>query len=176
MSDGPARLLLLRHAKSSWDDPDVADIDRPLNRRGRQDAAAVGKRLEASSLRPDLALVSSSRRTRETWELLRRAFDAPVPTRVSGDLYHAGPTALLQALREAPPEARHLLLLGHNPGIGQLAHWLGGGAGVRSAGARFLKFPTAALAIYRRLAKDWTSLDPDGVALDRFVDARTLGG
>ena len=116
------RLILVRHAKSSWDDPSLPDIERPLAKRGRRGAALVGAWLAREGYRPDAAFVSSSRRTRETWDVLADAL-GPVPARNLPDLYEAGAETMLAVLRAAP-DVRCLLMLGHQPGIGAFARQL----------------------------------------------------
>ena len=171
---GQKRLLLLRHAKSSWNHPGLADFDRPLNGRGRRAADAVGRFLAAQDLAPDRVVLSSSRRTRETWAAVRRHLD-PAPTATGSDaLYHGGPSALLQALRGSPESARTVLLLGHNPGLGALAHALAGGEVPGGAGSRFLKFPTAGLAVFAVADRNWAGIGIGDMSIRRFVDARSL--
>ncbi len=170
------RLLLLRHAKSSWGDPSVADVDRPLNRRGREAAGAVGAYLAAERLVPDYAAVSISRRTRETWSLLSREIAYPPEAAFVETLYHADSPAMLRMVQESPDDARCVLLLGHNPGMSALAFSLAGGSGVRSSGARFLKFPTAALAVFSVSTPRWAEFRPGDAKIERFVDARSLTG
>ncbi|MEO0361669.1 MAG: histidine phosphatase family protein, partial [Pseudomonadota bacterium] len=114
------RLLIMRHAKSDWGGHGLADHDRPLNRRGRLAAALMGAFLREDGLRPDLALVSSALRTRETWELM--GLDAPTETLAV--LYHAAPDAIFAAARRAPDDARTVLILGHQPGLQAAANAL----------------------------------------------------
>ncbi len=127
----PARsLLLLRHAKATITDPgpnaDQHDHARDLAERGRHDASAMGRILRRLALHPDLALVSSARRTVRTWELLGR-FDDPQPTlTISDQLYLAEPFDLLAILRRTPDTVGTLMLIGHNPGMHQLALQLAG--------------------------------------------------
>ena len=110
----------MRHAKSSWAEEGQRDHDRPLNARGRRDAAALGAWLTETGRIPDAALVSTARRTQETWALL--GFDA-TPMTLRADLYHAAPEAMLAALRGAP-DVETVLMLGHQPGIGAAARML----------------------------------------------------
>ena len=168
------RLLLLRHAKSSWSQPMLPDIDRPLNGRGRLAAAAVGAFLSESGLVPDHAVVSTSRRTRETWKRACREIPSPPPAVYTEALYHAGPAEMLQLIRRSPVDAQSVLLLGHNPGMGTLAQLLAGGGGFMSSGSRFLKFPTAGLAVFSVASPDWESFRGEHATMVRFVDARSL--
>lgn len=147
MGEAMRRLVLMRHAKSSWDDPDMDDRDRPLSPRGRLAAVLMGAWLAEVGLVPDAALISDSRRTVETWERLRHGggFEAPVEARAA--LYMADPDAQLAALRSAPEGARVLLMLGHEPGTGAFLRRLADGtegAGCRRA---YEKFPTGSIAV-----------------------------
>ncbi|WP_187972217.1 SixA phosphatase family protein [Aquibium microcysteis] len=166
-------LLLLRHAKSSRDDPSLADFDRPLSARGRRDAPGMGALADARGWRPDHVIASSARRTRETWDLARPAL-GNVATRYDETLYDASATAILAAIRAAPPGARRLLVIGHNPGLEDLAAIL---ASDRSdAGALALlreKFPTGALARFV-VEAEWRNLAGGGARLTDFVRPRDL--
>ena len=112
------KLILMRHAKSGWDDPTLDDHDRPLNQRGRLAATLMGAFLRDAGLVPDVALVSSAARTRETWS--RLAIDCPATFR--DDLYLAGPHAIIGAVQEAQSHAGTVLLLGHQPGMEDAAN------------------------------------------------------
>jgi len=147
------RLILTRHAKSSWDDPMMDDHDRPLNQRGRKSAAAIGLWLAENGYVPDQALVSSAQRTRETWELMAEAFDAQPALTVRKDLYHAEPEAMLAALREA--DARVVVMVGHNPGTAYFAQAV---VSSMPADARFSRYPTGATAIIDFPEDDWGSV------------------
>ena len=137
-------LLVLRHAKAARE-PGVNDHERPLKGRGRRNATAAGRWLVAMSLAPDRVVCSSSRRTRETWELVSAALGAAAPDQegVSVDrrVYDAGSRDLLDIVREQPDEAGTVLTVGHNPASHQLA--------VDLTGRSDLPFPTSALAVIR---------------------------
>lgn len=109
------RLILMRHAKSDWGAANLRDHERPLNPRGRRDAAAMGDWLRRQGYLPDQVLCSTATRTRETLDLLALA----APVRFEPALYHASPEAMLAALRQASGGC--VLMLGHNPGIAGLA-------------------------------------------------------
>lgn len=112
------KLILMRHAKSGWDDPTLDDHDRPLNQRGRLAATLMGAYLTDAGLTPDGAVVSSAARTQETWA--RLALDRPAD--VKPDLYLAGPIAIISAVQAADNEAGTLLVLGHQPGMEDAAN------------------------------------------------------
>ncbi len=121
--DGGRRLVLLRHAKSDW--PDVADHDRPLAKRGRRDAPAVGRWLGQSGYAPDAVICSTALRARETWELASAGLQTAVPgaapaVRYESRVYEATVLGLLMLVREFPPQWRTALLVGHNPGMAEL--------------------------------------------------------
>jgi phosphohistidine phosphatase len=172
------RLLLLRHAKSSWKDGALEDHERPLNRRGRAAATAMGRYLRAEGLLPDLALVSSARRTQESWtRLTAESAEPPPPARILRGLYLAPPGAILAQLRRAPSAARTLLMLGHNPGLEGLARLLAGPGSADEAQQDMLeKFPTGALALFDCAIDAWDALGAGGARLRRFVTPRALTG
>ncbi|MER8848125.1 MULTISPECIES: SixA phosphatase family protein [Mesorhizobium] len=152
------QLLLLRHAKSSWDDPDLDDFDRPLAERGLKAARLIGRELAARDWLPDQVLVSPALRTRDTWRLV--AAELPVHPRVAfaEALYDAAAADILSQLRKADPSSGCLLVLGHNPGLEELAKRLAGSGSEAKARKRLeKKFPTAALARFV-LEDDWSGL------------------
>ena len=164
------RLLLLRHAKSSWDDPSLADHERPLARRGHRAAESMAEHLRSSVQHPDLVLCSSALRTRETLDRMSKAFgDAEVV--VDDDLYGATGDLLLERLRGVADRFETVAIIGHNPGVHDLAIVLAGsGAGL---GRMRAKFPTGALAV---LAFDgpWRELAPGDGRLEAFVTPKDL--
>lgn len=170
------RLILLRHAKSDWAASGQRDIDRALAERGRRAAPLMGQYLARQALRPDKALVSSARRTRETWELIAPAFDVAPPVVYDSRLYEASPKTLIEVVREAPDSAHTLLLVGHNPGIQQLAELLIATGDIRTRQSLLEKFPTAALAIIEFAVDRWRDVEAHTGRLDRFVTPRALDG
>lgn len=162
-------LILMRHAKSSWADRGQADFDRPLNGRGRRAAAAIGDWLVAGGHVPDIALVSAAARTRETWARLGIGF-ADVPASFRAEIYHAGPETLLRALRTAP-DARRILLLGHQPGIGEAALRLLADPPDDPA---YLRYPTTATAVITFEAATWSEVHWGDGRLDAFVTPAAL--
>ncbi len=118
-------LILLRHAKSDWSGS-APDIDRPLAARGRAEAPLAGRWLANHADRIDLAIVSPAKRARETWELVSAQL-APVPSAQFDDrVYAASADRLLDVVRDVPDNVRTVLLVGHNPGMEQLASLLAG--------------------------------------------------
>jgi phosphohistidine phosphatase len=162
------RLYLLRHAKSSWEDPALADFERPLAPRGRKAAKVLAGYVEREGIRPELVLCSPARRARETLERLSRALGEPAVT-YDERLYGASETELLTRLREVPGSYGSVLLVGHNPGTAQLLALLAGGGLPLPA-----EVPTGALASLS-LDASWPELEPGAASLDAFVVPRELG-
>lgn len=162
-------LLLLRHAKSDWDDPTLSDHDRPLAARGRLAAPKMARHIARTSVLPDLVLCSTAVRARQTLDLVRPALPAG-PRLYEPELYtfEAGP--LLARLQQCPPEAKTVMLVGHNPALEDLALRLCSSQreGKKDHPLHRLrhKFPTAALATVA-LPCGWAELS-DGVG--RLLD------
>jgi phosphohistidine phosphatase len=170
------RLMLLRHAKSDWSRPGVADHERPLNARGRKAAPKVGVYMARHALVPDLVVDSTATRVRETLDLVLPAFKRAPKVTHDARVYEAEAGALLDVLRETPRGVKSLLLVGHNPGLAELAALLIA-AGKTDARTRLAaKFPTAALAVIDFAGDDWSKLRPRSGRLDRFVVPRGLKG
>jgi phosphohistidine phosphatase len=170
------QLLLLRHAKSSWDDATLPDRDRPLNKRGRRSAAAMRQALHQLGLAPDLVLVSPARRTRETLAGLEPWDETPLVESVEV-LYLATAQQMVLVMRGVPETVRSVLLIGHNPGLHELAVLLSGAAHADdpSGLAKRLAegFPTGALAELS-IAGSWQQLDAGSGRLVRFLAPRDL--
>ena len=164
------RLILMRHAKSSWSDPAQRDLDRPLAKRGRRGAKLIGGWLKDKGYRPDEALVSSARRAQETWAGVVATAGA-APTSYRPELYHASPEAMLAVLRE-PRQAATLLVLAHQPGIGAMARRLLDAP--PEADPDFDKFPTAATAVIDFDVADWPGIGWQAGRLVDFVVPRAL--
>jgi phosphohistidine phosphatase len=170
------KLFLLRHAKSSWDDPELDDFDRPLNGRGRKAARAMGKYLERQAIRPSLVLVSAAARTRATFELIAPRLDG-APSVVEAGLYEASSTQLLERLRRLDDRDPSVMLVAHNPGLEQLALTLCGEDDASEALARLRdKFPTGALAVLEAELGHWAELAPGTCRLAAFVRPKELEG
>jgi phosphohistidine phosphatase len=166
------QLLLLRHAKSSWDDPKLSDRDRPLNKRGRRAAVAMREAMRDLGLYPDLVLVSTARRTQETLAALEPWDETPLIEPMD-TLYLATARHLLDALQGTNETVRSVMLIGHNPGIHELGVLLAGPR--ESDQSRRLRegFPTAALAEFA-IGNPWASLEAGGGQLVRFLTPRDL--
>ncbi len=162
-------IYLLRHAKSSWDDPGLADFDRPLDERGRKAARLIRAHLQAAGIRPDLVLCSAARRTRETLERLGEAL-AGLPTSIEPGLYETTSPRLLERLRALPDAVGSVMVIGHNPGLERLAATLAGDGGEARALERLqAKYPTGALATLTAEAARWSELAAGACRLEAFV-------
>lgn len=168
------RLYLLRHAKSSWDDPALDDFERCLNARGREAARAMGRHMVAAAIRPDMVLCSSAKRTRETWAIVSKGL-AGVPVSFEGGLYAAAKGDLLKRLRLLDDHLRSALVIGHNPGLERLAAALSAGHGDSAAIARMeVKFPTCTLAVLECEIGHWAELEAGSCHLTAFVRPKDL--
>lgn len=168
-------LLLLRHAKSSWDDAGLADFDRPLTPRGIKAAPRMGRELVRRDWLPDAALVSPALRTRQTWDLVAAELPDPPKPGFAKGIYEASADGLLTEIRKAPKKADTLLVLGHNPSLEDFAKQLAGDGSDAAALDRLReKFPTAALA---RFVFDggWQELRPGAARLTHFLRPKDLG-
>ena len=168
-------LYLLRHAKSSWDDPSLDDFDRPLNGRGRKAARRMAAHLAATGIRPALVLVSPARRTRATWDILSGALEG-VPSAIEEGLYEAGKSELMDRLRHLDEHLTSVMLIGHNPGLERLAQGLCHGHGEETAVARLKdKFPTGTLAVLETDVDRWAKLAGGTCRLTAFVRPKDIG-
>jgi phosphohistidine phosphatase len=166
-------LYLLRHAKSSWDTPDLADIDRPLAGRGRRDAEAMAAYLDRQNIVPALVLCSPARRTRQTLKPLRKGL-AGSSIVFDDALYGASADQLLQRVQEVEDGVESAMLIAHEPGIRELGLLLAG-KGDRAAHARLEeKFPTGALAALALPSEHWRAIAPGDAELCWFVRPRDL--
>jgi len=167
-------LHLLRHAKSSWKE-EVEDHERRLNRRGRKAARWVGRRFPTAVGALDLVLCSSALRTRETMELVLADY-AVWPRRVIEDeLYGASPEKLTERLRRLTEDDTNVLLIGHNPGLHELAMTLADTSSPRFPALALGKFPTAARATFR-ISDCWSALGRSRYELGGYVTVESLRG
>jgi phosphohistidine phosphatase len=167
------RLLLLRHAKSAWPDG-VADHERPLAERGRKAAQLIGRFMAQEGLIPSLTMVSDARRTRETWALARNEILRPLICHDCPAIYEASAAAILAEVRRIEPEFRTVLIVGHNPGLQDLALMLAGSGRPEAMKAIADKYPTGALAVLDFALPTWQSISPGSGTLKRFVKPRSL--
>jgi phosphohistidine phosphatase len=165
-------LYLLRHAKSSWRNPSLPDQARPLAKRGRRDAKRIAKHLVRIGIEPTLVLSSSAERTRETLELVRSGLGPTSRVSLEAELYAASSPELLERIRSISEEVASVMLIGHNPGLQDLALFLA------SAGAELerltTKFPTAALATLTITKTPWRQLSRGDAVLAAYVVPKQL--
>ena len=164
-------LYLLRHAKSSWSDPMLADHERPLSRRGRRDAKRIADHLLRLGIGPALVLCSTSRRTRETLELVRPALDDATVS-LEPELYAASAETLLERLHDVPDDVASVMLIGHNPGLEDIA-LLVASDGIE-LGRLETKFPTAALATLTLPTASWQRMSEADAVLAAYVVPKEL--
>lgn len=145
-------LLILRHAKSSWKDDSLPDHDRPLNKRGKQDAPRMGKLLQEKGLVPDLIISSTARRARKTAELVAEESGYEGEIQLERDLYAFEPAAYMEELAQIEDHYQIVMIVGHNPGLEELVEQLTG---------EFARLPTAALAQVNLPVSSWSDLDEE---------------
>jgi len=165
-------LFLLRHAKASQPRPGLDDFDRPLAPRGEEAAPRVGREMKERGWLPDLALVSSARRTVETWKLVAAQFAEEPKVEFTRTIYEAPTERLIAALQAVPETCESLLLIGHSPGVQKLAMMLAGpGSDEDALAAIKEKYPTAGLARFE-LDGAWAELST--ATLTDFLRPREL--
>ncbi len=168
------RLMVLRHASSEKAEPGMRDFDRALNERGRKDAAKIGAYMAHHALLPDRVIVSPARRARETWEHVSEAFPAAPPVDYDNRLYEGGPDAILAVIRENDPSIGSLLIIGHNPGLHEIARLLIAAGDVEARERLNEGLPEAGLAIIDFAVDDWRKVRPHHGRLEVFIDPRSL--
>ena len=161
------RLHILRHAKSSWDDPDLPDHERPLAPRGEKAAVRIAEHVRAAGIAPELVLCSTALRARQTLAALLSALPGEAEIRVEGRLYGAGVADVLERLREVDEDVGSVLVVGHNPTLHELALVLTGREDELD------RFPTGALASVT-FAAPWVELAAGAGELESLVIPREL--
>jgi len=162
-------LFLMRHAKSSWDTPDLVDHQRPLNKRGRRAADLIGQTLHARGYAPQIIWSSDSTRTRQTAQRLVRAIPGPQSAFYTEALYHASAQNILRFMdKQGEPDCQRLMVLAHNPGMEELLEFISG---------QRRDVPTAATAVFKRIEggawlerESWQMID---YVLPRELDAQS---
>jgi phosphohistidine phosphatase len=160
-------LILLRHAKSSWDSQALADFDRPLNERGLRDAPRMGKELARHKILPDLVLCSPARRARQTLELFKGPAGLTTEPVYEPRIYNASSRDLLEVLHELPDQHACVMLLGHNPGLEDLFARLT---------ERVEHLPTAALTCLELTADSWRDTGKSRARMKWFLTPKGLRG
>ena len=168
-------LYLLRHAKSSWDHPHLADHDRPLAKRGRKAAPLMAVWLRSHAARPELVLCSTAERARETWNLVAPELLPTPEVQLRRDVYDADGRDLLELIRAAPDAVSALMVVGHNPAMEDAADLLAGDGDPDALKTMRAKYPTAAVAELTFDRDDWSGIDRGAGTLTRFVRPKDLG-
>jgi len=167
------RLLLLRHAKTERPEPGERDRDRRLTKRGREDAPLIGAYMARHGLVPDLALVSPATRAEETWALIAKALPTAPKVVEEEGIYNAGRDKLIGIIRTAR-DAHVLLVVGHNPGLHDLAVSLIASGDVEARERVNEKLPTSGLVVIDLAFDDWSRLHPNAGRIERFVSPRLI--
>ncbi|TYC65020.1 histidine phosphatase family protein [Stappia sp. BW2] len=168
------RLLLFRHAKSDWGDPNLDDIDRPLNGRGKTASVRMARYMQEQGLKPNQILCSTAQRTRETLARLLPTLTQETQIHLVSDLYQQSEDNYAGLIRRYGGRAQNVMVIGHNPATQDTALDL---IGTESSGALTdiqEKFPTGALAVIDFDIADWSELQPGTGHLERFVKPRDL--
>ena len=168
------RLILFRHAKSSRPSG-LADHDRPLSGRGRRASKQMGRYMAKEGLVPDQAIASTASRTQETWYLARLGFEKDIICRSESRAYDASPDTLLKVIRETSKKVRGLMVVGHNPGLWDLALSLIGEADPRELARLKGKLPTAGLVVIDFKFGSWGDVSAHTGKLKRFATPNSTG-
>ena len=167
-------LSLLRHAKSSWNNPAIPDLDRPLATRGVVDAPLMGRAMTERGIDSDLVLCSSARRTRDTLALVLPELKVEPKVVYDDALYHASAAEMLEMMRAVPPGASRLMLVGHNPEIHALALDLVGSGPKLYRDKLRDKYPTAGLVVVNFTSGAWQSVTVNSGELKLFLTPKDL--
>jgi len=168
----PRHLLIMRHAKSDWDNGAATDFERPLSKRGQHDAPLMGKWMDTQGLKPDHILSSPATRAKKTAALVCESLDIPI-SKIEWNqrIYEASLHDLLNILQEQPPDTKMVLLVGHNPGMDELVSYLCGNDTQRLPYGSLM--PTAALA-HLSMPDDWTALKSDCAQLHSLTRPKDI--
>ncbi|WP_255448451.1 histidine phosphatase family protein [Telmatospirillum sp. J64-1] len=168
-------LYLLRHAKSSWDDPSLDDFDRPLNPRGQKAARTMARYIDRNRIRPALILCSGAQRTRETLAAVKTVLPE-TEILIEDRLYEAAWSDLLDRLSDLPQAVDSVMLIGHNPGIERLASSLANSRDSDKTALATLreKYPSGALSVLELPIATWRDVKPGCARLASFVRPRDL--
>jgi phosphohistidine phosphatase len=157
----PKRIALLRHAKSAYTNPSLADHDRPLNKRGERDAPTMAKRLIATGWRPSMILTSTARRARQTARIIAREIGYPIEfIQSEPDLYLASPGTILSLIAKQDNRCNEIIICAHNPGITHVANAL--------CGTTIDNVPTCGMVLVEVEIDDWRAIDNASCTLINF--------
>ncbi|QPH55256.1 SixA phosphatase family protein [Pontivivens ytuae] len=166
------RIVLIRHAKSSWSDPALDDVERPLNKRGRLASPLMGAWLVELGITPDIVWLSPSTRTRETWRRMRETAGGP-EGQVHKALYMADPDTMLNILRSSG-DGDTVALVGHQPGMGAMARKLSNGKISTTCARAFNHYPSAAVAVLEAEVGKWSGVKFGGCSFKHFAAPKDL--
>lgn len=166
-------LYLLRHAKAVLQSGEMRDADRPLEPRGREGAQAIANWLKRQKIAPELVLCSPATRTRQTWDLIADAFVRPPEIEYEAGLYLAGADRLLDYIRAVPDTVACVMMIGHNPGLHELAQMLSDTTAGPLASRLAENLATAGLVRYE-VATEWAGLRRRGARLVSLVTPKDL--
>ena len=167
-------LILLRHAKSSWDDSVARDFDRPLNKRGRKAARTIGREMRSQGMEFHSVIASPAARVVETLADVAAGYGQPIDPDYDDRIYLASASTLLDIVHDADDAADRLLIVGHNPGLEKLAMLLTGDDGNGLRGALAVKYPTATIAEISLPVEHWRDVAKGQGRLSRFIRPRDL--
>ena len=167
-------LTLLRHAKSTWDDPIARDFDRPLNQRGRRAAQTVGREMRAQKLVFDTVLASPAVRVMETLAEIEAGYGQSLDPHYDERIYLASPDTLVELIHGAEDAVSRLLIVGHNPGLERLVLLLTRPGADALRGEVEVKYPTATLAEIALPVARWSEVGEGTGSLTRFIRPRDL--
>ena len=168
------RLILLRHAKADRAQPGERDIDRRLVERGRKEAALIGGYMASHGLTPERVLVSPAVRTQETWKFASAGGRPASAAATVERLYDASAQTIFAVVKDAPVAARCVLVVGHNPGVHELALALIASGDIEAREQLAEKLPTSGLIVIDFAIDAWVDLHPHSGRLERFVTPKSL--
>jgi len=167
-------VYLLRHAKSSWDHPDIDDYQRPLAPRGLKAAPRLGRHMAREELIPERVLCSGARRAQESWELVSAGLGVPVPLKVLPEIYHGSVVMLIGLIHALPDSESSVLLVGHNPTFHHLALLLAGSGKESALQQLQFKYPTGTLAVLDFSVQAWSEVTKGAGHLRDFIRPKDL--
>ncbi len=151
-------LSIVRHAKSSWGDASLRDIDRPLNERGKRQAQRLGSWLEDNAIAPDLIICSAAKRARQTLKKLQGNWQSDAELIVENRLYLASPSTIISLLADHGDAHAHIMIIGHNPGLHMLAHMLANTGDKEDLALLGEKYPTGTFTSISSKATKWKKI------------------
>jgi phosphohistidine phosphatase len=169
------QLLLFRHAKSAWDDPNLEDFERPLNQRGRSAALLMGRLLEERGLIPDVVLCSAAKRARESLGLARAEWSPSPEVKEVAEIYRLMPSDYFDLIQQNGAGASRLMVVGHNPAMERTAQLLAGSGDEDTRNLLAEGFPTAAVAVLGfDAATNWAEIEAGQGRLTAFFRPRDV--